>query len=101
MLLPKKNFEGYQKPSPRLPRNGKGDRGMKEEWIRAIMENNPSIAYSNFDYAGLLTETILLGNVAMRAGGKKLEWDGEQLRFTNAPSANQYLHYEYRQGWTL
>ncbi len=37
----------------------------------------------------------------MRAGGKKLEWDGEQLRFTNAPSANQYLHYEYRQGWTL
>ncbi len=101
VLLPKKNFEGYQKPSPRLPRNGKGDRGMKEEWIRAIMENNPSIAYSNFDYAGLLTETILLGNVAMRAGGKKLEWDGEQLRFTNAPSANQYLHYEYRQGWTL
>jgi predicted dehydrogenase len=101
VLLPKKDFAGYRPPSPTLPRNGQGDLGMKEEWIRAILENKPSIAYSNFDYAGLLTETILLGNVALRAGKKKLEWDGEGLRFTNEPSANQYLHYEYRKGWAL
>jgi predicted dehydrogenase len=103
VLLPRKNYEGFKKPAPLhgLPRNGKGDLGMKQEWVRAIMENKPSIAYSNFEYAGLLTETILLGNVAMRAGGKKLEWDGENLKFTNEPSANQYLHYEYRKGWTL
>jgi predicted dehydrogenase len=101
LLLPKGNFDGFQRPAPTLPRNGKGDFGMKEEWIRAIVANKPEIAYSNFDYAGLLTETILLGNAAMRAGKKKLEWDGEKLRFTNEPSANQYLHYEYRKGWTL
>ncbi len=99
-LLPKKNFEGYQKPQPWLPRNGHGDLGMKEEWVRAIMENKPEIAYSNFDFAGLLTETILLGNVAMRAG-KKLDWDAENMKFTNAPDAEKFLHFEYRNGWTL
>jgi predicted dehydrogenase len=100
ILLPKKNFEGYKPPKPTLPRNGKGDNGMKEEWARAIMENKPEIAYSNYDIAGLLTDTILLGNVAMRAG-KKLEWDAENMRFTNAPDAEKYLHFEYRNGWTL
>ncbi len=100
MLLPKENFEGYKKPEKRLPRNGKGDDGMKAEWVRAIVENKPEIAYSNFDFAGLLTETILLGNVAMRAG-KKLEWDGENMKFTNAHDAEKFLHFEYRKGWTL
>jgi hypothetical protein len=58
-------------------------------------------AYSNFDFAGMLTETILLGNVAMRLSGKKLEWDGPSLKFTNNSDANQYLHFDYRKGWTL
>jgi predicted dehydrogenase len=100
VLLPKKDFEGYKPPQPTLPRNGKGDNGMKEEWARAIMENKPEIAYSNYDIAGLLTETILLGNVAMRAG-KKLEWDAENMKFPNATDAEKYLHFEYRNGWTL
>ncbi len=100
VLLPRKNFEGYKPPQPTLPRNGRGDLGMKEEWVRAILENKPEIAYSNFDIAGLLTETILLGNVAMRAG-KKLEWDAENMKFPNSPEAEQFLHFEYRKGWTL
>ena len=49
----------------------------------------------------MLTETILLGNVAIRLTGKKLAWDGPNLKFTNNPAANQYVHYEYRKGWTL
>jgi hypothetical protein len=48
----------------------------------------------------MLTETILLGNVAIRLTGQKLAWDGPSLRFDNS-AANQYLHYEYRKGWTL
>jgi predicted dehydrogenase len=101
-LIPKRGVveEGFAKVEKRLPRNGNGDRGQKEEWVRAIMENKPEIAYSNFDFAGMLTETILLGNVAMRAG-KKLEWDAENLKFPNAPEAEKFLHCEYRQGWTL
>jgi len=84
----------------KLPRNGQGDQGQKNEWIRAIKEGKPEIALANFDYAGMLTEAILLGNVGMRAG-KKLEWDGPGMRFTNMPEANQWLHYEYRKGWNL
>jgi predicted dehydrogenase len=84
----------------RLPRNGRGDHGMKQEWVEAIKANKPEIAYSNFDIAGMLTETILLGNVAIRLTGQKLAWDGPSLRFDNS-AANQYLHYEYRKGWTL
>jgi len=48
----------------------------------------------------MLTETILLGNAAIKAG-KKLEWDGPSMKFTNDSAANQLLHYEYRKGWTL
>jgi hypothetical protein len=55
---------------------------------------------SNFDYAGVLTETVLLGNVALRVR-KKMEWDGENLRATNAPEADRYIRRDYRQGWTL
>jgi len=99
-LLPEKQFEGYKAPKPTLPRNGRSDLGMKEEWVRAIMANKPSIALSNFDYAATLTEAILLGNVAMRVG-KKLEWDAEQLKVTNAPEAAQFIKPEYRKGWEI
>jgi predicted dehydrogenase len=84
----------------KLPKGGGGDDSMKSEWIKAIHENKPSIAYSNFDFAAMLTETILLGNVAMRVG-KKLEWDGPELKVTNIPDAAQFIKTEYRKGWTL
>jgi predicted dehydrogenase len=99
-LLPAKEFEGYKGPPETLPRNGRGDLGMKEEWARAIKENKPEIALSNFDYAAMLTETILLGNVAMRVG-KKIEWDGPNLKCLNCPEAAQYIRREYRKGWQL
>jgi predicted dehydrogenase len=83
----------------KLPVNGKGDAGMKIEWVEAMKGGPP--AYSNFDFAGRLTETILLGNVAIRMNGEMLEWDGPGMKFTNKSSANQHLHMEYRQGWTL
>lgn len=98
-LLPENVFQGYEKPKPSLPRNGRGDRGMKEEWVEAIRGGRP--AMSNFNYAGLLTETILLGNIAIRSNNKKLLWDGPNLRFANSPAANQYLHKTYRDGWEL
>jgi predicted dehydrogenase len=78
------------------------DDNMKEEWVRAIREGKPQVALSNFDYAAMLTETILLGNVALRAGkGRKLEWDGPNLKVTNWPEAAQYVKREYRKGWEL
>jgi predicted dehydrogenase len=90
--------EAAKKVPERLPRNGKGDTGMKAEWVAAIKDGPAPM--SNFDYAALLTETILLGNVAIRVG-KKLEWDGPKLRVTNCPEAAQYIKRPYRKGWEL
>jgi predicted dehydrogenase len=72
--------------------------GHYREWLDAIRGGPP--AYSNFDIAAYLTEIILLGCVALRVG-KKLEWDGPNMRATNAPEAAQYVRRRYRKGWTL
>jgi predicted dehydrogenase len=82
----------------KLPSNNKDDYGMKEEWVAGII-GGPK-PYSNFDFAAMLTETILLGNVAVRFG-KKLEWDGPNLKVTNSKEATDFLKVEYRKGWTL
>ncbi len=88
-----------EKPTPTLPRNGQGDNGMKEELVKAIRENDPKIAMSNFDYAGNMTESILLGNVAMQAGGK-FTWDAENLK-TNRTDTDQLISKVYRAGWEV
>jgi predicted dehydrogenase len=94
--------EDAKKVPESLPRNGKGDDGMKAEWVEAIRNNKPEIAVSNFDYAAMLTETILLGNVAIRSGkGVKLEWDGPNMRVTNRPEAMRFVKTEYRKGWEV
>jgi predicted dehydrogenase len=76
------------------------------EWVEAIKGGKP--AMSNFsDYAGGLTETILLGNLAVWAGkgpdsdGKKILWDAANLRATNAPEVDVIIKRSYRSGWTL
>lgn len=98
VLLPEKQFEGYQPPTPWLPRAPEG--GHKKEWILACLANKPEMCMSNFGYAGPLTETVVLGCVAMRAG-KKIEWDGPNMKITNVPEANKFLRREYRKGWEL
>ena len=55
-------------------------------------------ARSNFAYAGPFTETILLGNIALRVG-QRLEWDGANMRFPNLPEADRYVSKEYREAW--
>jgi predicted dehydrogenase len=69
------------------------------EFVQAIKTGNQ--AMSNFpDYAGPLTETVLLGNLAVWAG-KKVEWDARNLKATNAPEVEPLIRPEYRKGWTL
>jgi len=59
-------------------------------------------ASSPFDYAAKLTETMLLGIVALRAGqGKRIDYDGARMQVTNAPEANVFLTREYRKGWEI
>jgi hypothetical protein len=57
---------------------------------------------SDFAYATRLTETMLLGLVALRTGeGKKIVYDGDAMQVLNVPEANQYLRRDYRSGWSL
>jgi len=72
--------------------------GHHEEWIEACKTGKPTTC--NFDYSGALIEHNLLALVAYRVG-KKLQWDAENLRATNAPEADQYIRKSYREGWIL
>jgi predicted dehydrogenase len=83
----------------KVPKTMARSPGHYEEWVAAC-KGGPR-AISNFDYAGPLTETVLLGVLALRAPGKRLEWDGENQKVINVPELNQYVHKEYRKGWTL
>ena len=57
---------------------------------------------TSFDYAARLTEFTLLGNLAQHAGvGKKVEWDGPNMKVTNLPDLNQWLQRDYRKGWQV
>lgn len=100
-ITPGSLAEGVNLTTPEtLPRNGKGDQGMKNEWAEAIKAGKPEIAYSNFDIASLLTEAFLLGNIAIKTG-KSLDWDGPKLKVTNVPEANALVNIEYRRGWEV
>ncbi|MBN2308434.1 MAG: Gfo/Idh/MocA family oxidoreductase [Candidatus Hydrogenedentes bacterium] len=94
-LIPEARMKEYGTPPEMLPRSV----GHYKEWVDACRGGAPAGA-DFVQHAGLLTETPLLGNVALRAG-TKLQWDGPNLKITNDESANQYLHREYRDGWSL
>ncbi len=94
VLLPEKDFVGYVKPAPTIPRSP----GHHEEWIRACKTGEPTSA--DFVYSGWLTEANHLGNVAYRTG-KKLQWDAAQLKAVGAPEADRFIRREYRPGWVL
>jgi hypothetical protein len=69
-------------------------------WVKAI--RGEAKTSCPFEYAAPLTETMLLGLVALRAGqGRKILYDGEKMLVTNVPEANQYLTREYRAGWEV
>jgi len=93
-IIPESQMQAYQRPPQRLPRSI----GHHKEWIAACKGGPP--AGSNFDYAGPLTETVLLGNVAIRAQ-RRIEFDPLAMKITNMPEANVWLHREYRAGWSL
>jgi hypothetical protein len=52
---------------------------------------------SSFDYAGPLTEVVLLGNIAVRMPGTKIEWGGKEMKSTNSEMANALISKEYRE----
>jgi predicted dehydrogenase len=93
-LLPEAKFKDFTAPKQTIP----DPAGHHEEWLQAIVNKTPT--GSPFSYAGLLTITNHLGNIAYRVG-KKLEWDAKKLKATNAPEADQFISRTPRAGWSL
>ncbi len=94
-LLPATRMADFEPPPKTLPRV---DGNHEQDWVNAI--KNGGKAGADFAYSGPLTEVALLGNVAKRMN-TKIDWDGDAMRVTNVPEANQYVRTEYRDGWSL
>jgi hypothetical protein len=93
-LLPEEKFKDFKTPPATLPRSP----GHWIEWVNYAKGIGPAPG-SNFQYSGWTTESNHLGNVAYRTG-KKIEWDYQNLRATNAPAAAPFIKRpEYREGW--
>lgn len=100
-IIPESREKEYGDPPKKLKRSI----GHYNEWIEACKGGEPG--GSNFDWAGPLTEVVLLGNVALRLQmreeltTKRLLWDPEKLQFKNSDHANQFIKTAYREGWKL
>ena len=94
--------------------------GHHRKWVEACKAGFNSKEHkaltSSFDYAGPMTETVLMGNLAIRSymlrretegggveyfGRKKLLWDGANMKITNLEEANQFVTRTYRRGWEV
>jgi hypothetical protein len=93
-LLPKSLAESTPKPAQTLPRIKSQNHELN--WVDAAKSKTE--ASCPFAYAAQLTEIMLLGVVALRAG-KKILYDPAAMHVTNVPEANQYLQRDYRKGW--
>jgi hypothetical protein len=96
-------------PPQKLPRVPEGH---YLQWVNACLKGfNNAVTSSPFDYAGPFTESILMGNLAIRSynikkkddfpGRKKLLWDAKNMKITNFDEANAFVRREYRSGWSL
>jgi len=95
-LIPETKMKAYKRPEKTIPRVADSH---EMNWVRAC-KGGPA-ANSNFEYSGPMTEMVLLGNLALRFTGQKIEWDSKKMKVTNVPEANAFVHREYRKGWKL
>ena len=93
-LFPQEKFAGFTPPPQSIP----ASIGHYAEWIQGCREGTPTTC--NFGYSGPLSEAVLLGNVAYRAG-KRIEWDAAATRVTNSPEADALVRKAYRAGWEV
>jgi predicted dehydrogenase len=94
-LIPEKRMQAYKRPPKSLPRSI----GHHNEWLAACKGNGKTL--SSFDFAGPLTEAVLLGTICVRVGGQKLNWDAANLKCTNSDAATALVNPPYRKGWSL
>ncbi|MFC4722969.1 Gfo/Idh/MocA family protein [Geojedonia litorea] len=116
-LLPSERMKEFIEPEARIPRIKDGH---ANNWVEGCLNGTPTS--SPFSYAGPLTESVLMGNLAIKAfqykvlqdgktandwapfdypGRRKLFWDGPNMRVTNYEKANDWVTREYRKGWEV
>jgi len=120
-LMPKLYLnDGTTEFGPEVEDNEEPEYGHQRKWVDACKAGFKSKEHkgltSSFDYAGPMTETVLMGNLAIRSymlgkensrgrmdfyARKKLLWDGENMRITNMEEANQFVGRTYRKGWEV
>jgi len=96
-IIPSSKQREFKRPDETITRVQNGDH--HKDWLDAIREHRP--AGSNFEYGGALSEVGLLGVVAIRRSGVRLEWDAKQMKFTNDAEADQFITPVYREGWKI
>jgi len=94
-IIPETAMKAYKLPEQRIPRV----KEHHDDWLRAIREGGK--AGSDFSYGGPLTELAMLGVIAIKMPGTKLQWDSAAMRFNNSDEANRYITPTYREGWSL
>jgi hypothetical protein len=93
-LLPESEFTDIRPPEPFIPNSI----GHHAKWLAACKTGSPTACH--FGHVSMLTECVVVGDVAYRSG-RKIEWDSKNLRATGVPDADQFIRREYRRGWTL
>ena len=120
-LMPKLYlYNGTTDFGPEVEKMAEPEYGHQRKWVDACKAGFKSKEHleltSSFDYAGPMTETVLMGNLAIRSfmlrkelmngqmdyyARKKLLWDGKKMKITNLNAANQFVTREYRNGFAI
>lgn len=115
-LLPTSKMASTTLPASKFPFVEGGSEGHQQQWVKACKQGYGAYTSSSFDTAGPLTETVLMGNLAVLSynysekdakgnnvypGRKKLLWDGENMRITNFEPANRFVKRQYRGNYKL
>ncbi|WP_221395013.1 Gfo/Idh/MocA family protein [Dyadobacter sp. NIV53] len=114
-LWPEKNFQNVKPAAPTRPLVQGSSEGHQQQFVQACKKGHGTYTSSAFEESGPFTETVLMGNLAVRSflyreskadgkgfnfpGRQKLLWDGANMKITNFDMANQFVKREYRTGW--
>ena len=94
-LVPQSKMDGYKHPPKTLPRSP----GNEREWLDACRGSKVKPG-GNFEFSAVVTEALLLGNVAIQSG-ERLNWDRSNSKAVSAEVDQKYIHPERRSGWEI